>query len=119
MTLTLFDRVKQWQSDRTVCADEDTDRVDSVHAAALGLPVLSALCDLADRLQRARSTLTPAEMLAELRPIISLARGEAQERLRIHTGCTLELPGLCYVPHPLVERTSSRRPSPAEAGDLP
>lgn len=95
--------VREWQQARNNAPDAEISAVDSKYALAAGLPVLAALHTLAARLERANQYVSAAEVLAELRPVISLAIGEGVKRAA-HAGCRLELPGVPSIPTtPLLE----------------
>jgi hypothetical protein len=57
-----------------------------------------------EEISRAGGRISPAEIEAALRPVLSLARCQTQERMRILTGEEqLELPGICTIPYHLFE----------------
>lgn len=73
--------VLQWQRSRNEAKDEDVLAIDIAHSHQIGFPVLAAALDLLVRIESAEGPISPREMAAELSPLISLARGEAQTRL--------------------------------------
>lgn len=95
--------VREWQRARNAAAGPEVSVVDAKHARLAGLPVLAALHTLAARLESANKHASTAEILAELRPIINLATGEAIQRAE-RTGLAIEIPGLpATITTPLLE----------------
>lgn len=86
-----------WRRKRNRCRDDDLAKVDPEYARRIGLPVLAALADLLDRVERASGPIGPTELSMELRPILALARGEAQRRAE-RLGINLEIPGIVAIP---------------------
>jgi len=107
--------LSDWITVRNSCSETQIYRTDSRYAAELGFPTLAALCDVLDRISKARGRIEPRVIEAELRPVLSIAIGEARERLRI--GCNnewLELPGIATIPGKLLEREVMLNPEARE-----
>lgn len=84
-----------WQRERNECDDARLSSVDSLHAYRCGQALLSQLLGLRAELERANAVITPREVIARLAPIIHLARGEAQDRLRAQYGDDgMNIPGI-------------------------
>jgi hypothetical protein len=76
------EKITAWVRARSECPENDVHRVDAAGAESCGLHVLAELIRLRDVLERAHGPLSGAEVIVHLAPIISLARGEAQDKLR-------------------------------------
>ncbi len=99
------DLLSDWITVRNSCPEERIYRTDAEYAEELGLPTLAAICDVLDRLTKARGRIDPKEIESVLRPVLSLARGEARERLRIaYNNDSIEIPGVPTIPRVLLER---------------
>lgn len=96
--------IDAWLMARNSAQDGEIHLVDAKHAAALGLPTLSALHDVMDRLSEAHDYISSAEVSALLSPVLRVATGEARERLRIRLqDHAIEIPGVPTVPVRLLE----------------
>lgn len=88
-------KVADWVQARNECDETLIHSTDSRYAHRLGLAVLSALCQLRADLERARGPMSGREVIAHLAPIIHLATGEAQDRLRaLAEDESIEIPGI-------------------------
>ena len=95
--------LRAWCQARTEAPDEGIYACDARHALALGLPVLAAIALLLERLQTANECLSRQEVEAELRPILSLAVGEACERIHARGLLRIDPPGLPTIPQRVLE----------------
>lgn len=67
----------EWRRVRNECTDEEVHSVDAKYADRVGLPTLAALARLLDWVER-----THPDVAKEAQHALSIARGEAQERVR-------------------------------------
>lgn len=88
---------QKWGKARGKIADYKITTFDSVHSLEMGLPVLAALLQFEKRLLTANGYIGRSEIMAELSPIIQLARGEAQRRASA-IGAEISIPGLASIP---------------------
>ncbi|HMJ13397.1 MAG TPA: hypothetical protein VK524_18390 [Polyangiaceae bacterium] len=89
------DAINAWIRARNECAEQDLHRMDAAGAEHCGQHLLAELIRLRAALEGARGPVSGAEVIAHLAPIISLARGEAQDRLRAAVGDdSIEVPGI-------------------------
>lgn len=95
--MRLEEIIRDWQRSRNAADDDDVSAVDAKYALRAGLPVLAALHELAARLEQANPYVSAREVLAELRPVISLAVGEGERRAD-RAGVRVEIPGTPSVP---------------------
>jgi hypothetical protein len=74
-------------------------------AGEFGFPTLAALCDVLDRLTKARGRIDPKEMESVLRPVPEPRNRGSRERLRIaYDSDSLEIPGVAAIHRVLLER---------------
>lgn len=88
--------LRTWAKRREATGGELLD-VEIDGATAAGLPVLAALYRLVQRIEAARGPITPGEVLAELRPVISVAVGEGCVRAE-RRGIADGVPGIPTIP---------------------
>lgn len=91
-------KIRNWIQSRNMATEADVHRVDALGAELCGLFVLAELIRLREKLEEAHSRgalLSGAEVIVHLAPIIALARGDAQNKLRdsLHDD-TIEVPGI-------------------------
>jgi hypothetical protein len=89
--------LERWAHARNTEPSARLRTTEATHAGRCGLPTLAALLHLMERLEQSRSHISALEMLAELAPLVALARGEAQVRLR-ERGVQHEIPGIVALP---------------------
>lgn len=110
--MSLAALLRAWQQAHNGATEERLYLTDSRHADAAGFPVIAALCTELDRVRRARGPLSPGEVETAMRRVLSVAVGEASERVRILLGDESHdgVPGLPSVPRTLAEREAACAP---------
>ena len=102
--------IGNWHNEHDFCPDcpeGQIDAADARHAAKVGLPTLAALLDALSQVRQANDQISRAEFEALLRPIVCVARGEAEERMLQLTGSepgSFYVPGVATIPDTLLER---------------
>ena len=95
----------EWIAQRNECPEKEIYWTNAMFAEELGLPTLAALCSALDQITRTSGGIAPEEAEMILRPALSIAFGEARERLRIACNDeSLDLPGTPTTPRVLLER---------------
>ena len=95
----------EWIAQRNECPEKEIYCTDAIFAQELGLPTLAALCNALDQITRASGRFDPEAAETILRPALSIALGEARERLRIACNDdSLDIPGIPTIPRVLLER---------------
>jgi hypothetical protein len=99
------DLLTDWITWRNDCPEEEIYSADAMFADKLRLPTLAALCSALDQITKASDRINPKEAEAVLRPVLSIALGEARERLRMaYNHESLDIPGISTIPSMLLER---------------
>jgi hypothetical protein len=99
------DLLNEWITWRNDCPEEEIYSADAMFADKLGLPTLAALCSVLDQITKASDRIDPKEAEAILHPVLSIALGEARERLRLaYNDESLDIPGIPTIPSVLLER---------------
>lgn len=80
--MPLREKITAWINARNTCAEAKIHLVDAEGADECGCHVLAELLRLRDELEHARGPISGREVVVWLAPIIALARGEAQDKLR-------------------------------------
>jgi len=96
--------IKEWRATRNNAPDRDIYSLDAYYAEKLGLPALAALLQALDQVRTANPYVSREEVLALLRPVLSVAVGEGSERILIHSGIREAVPGVPTIPQRLLER---------------
>ena len=96
--------LRAWQRARNECDEPAIYHTDAEHAARCGFPVLAVLNRFCERVEQMQGPVGRAELLAELRPLLSAAVGEAQARAEIAIGGDAIVPGVPTSPRTLLER---------------
>lgn len=96
--------VEAWLWARNEAKNEDVLTVDAAHARDIGFPTLSSIASTIDLVHRGHDLITREEILNILREVLSIAVGEATERLRLVTGDpVIGAPGVPTLPRVLLE----------------
>jgi len=107
--MTIMEELNIWVDARNVAPNEDILIVDAANARSLGFPVLAAICATMELINRGHEMMSKCEVLDVLRDTLSVAVGEARERLRVITGDeSLDVPGIPTIPEILAEKRPHR-----------